>query len=162
MTKLDKLIELNQLQKLEDKLRKQEYYVDIEELFDRVNKTLDTNSEALLAGSEARQALQNKTLAALEDTNNVLKALDSQQQSSFLDERASLLSPTLDPPVKLQDDRGKTIIVDNGMIDILLLMGKQTNKQLELKSIDPTSNKFKINGIDVSLPLNGIKIKKSL
>ena len=45
------------------------------------------------------------------------------------------------------------------MIDILLLMGELTNKQLELKSIDPTSNKFKINGIDVSLAPNGRKIK---
>ena len=40
MTKLDKLIELNKLEKenrknrLEDKLRQQEYYGDIEELFD--------------------------------------------------------------------------------------------------------------------------------
>ena len=45
------------------------------------------------------------------------------------------------------------------MIDFLLLMGKQTNIQLELKSVDPNSNKFKINGVDVSLVPDGIKIK---
>ena len=45
------------------------------------------------------------------------------------------------------------------MIEILLLMGKQTNKQLELKSVDPNSNKYKINGVDVSLAPNGIKVK---
>ena len=45
------------------------------------------------------------------------------------------------------------------MIDILLLMGKQTSKQLELKSVDPNSNKFKINCADVSLAPNGIKVK---
>ena len=37
------------------------------------------------------------------------------------------------------------------MIDILLLMGKQTNEQLKLISFDPNSNKFKINDRDVSL-----------
>ena len=45
------------------------------------------------------------------------------------------------------------------MIEILLLMGEQTNKQLELKSVDPNSNKFKINSVDVSLTPNGIKEK---
>ena len=30
------------------------------------------------------------------------------------------------------------------MIDILLLMDKQTNKQFELKSVDPYSIKFKM------------------
>ena len=103
------------------------------------------------------QALQNQTLAALEDNTNALKSVEHQRQSSFL-EQASLLSPTLDPPVTLKDDRGKTFAVANDMIDILLLMGKQTNKQLELKSVNPISNKFKINGVDVSLAPNGIKV----
>ena len=44
------------------------------------------------------------------------------------------------------------------MIEILLLVGKQTKKHLEIKSIDPNSNKFKINGVDVSLAPNGIKV----
>ena len=43
------------------------------------------------------QALQNQTLAALEDNTNKLKSLEHQRhrQSSFLDDRATLLSPTL-------------------------------------------------------------------
>ena len=45
------------------------------------------------------------------------------------------------------------------MIDILLLMGKQANKQFQLISVDPNSNKFKINDVDVSLVPDGIKIK---
>ena len=55
MTKLDELIELNYLEKqnrknrLEDKLKQQEYYGEIEQLFDPLTKTLNTNSEALLA-----------------------------------------------------------------------------------------------------------------
>ena len=113
MTKLDKLIELNSLEKqnrknrLEHKLRQQEYYGEIEELFDPLTKTLNTNSEAM-------QSLQNKTLVALEDITNVLKVLDSQQESSFLDDRA----------VTLKGDNGKTFSKDKDMSDILLLMGK--------------------------------------
>ena len=103
------------------------------------------------------QALQNQTLAALEDNTNASKSVEHQRQSSFL-EQASLLSPTLDPPVTLKDDRGKTFTVDNEMIEILLLMGKQTNEHLELKSVDPNSNKFKINGVDVSPAPNGMKM----
>ena len=46
MTKLDKLIELKKIEKLnrrnrlEDKLRQQDYYGDIEALFDPLTKTL--------------------------------------------------------------------------------------------------------------------------
>ena len=38
-------------------------------------------------------------------------------------------------------------------------MGKQTNKQFQLISFDPNSNKFKLNDVDVSLVPDGIKIK---
>ena len=89
------------------------------------------------------QALQNKTLEAL--------TLNKEQQRSFLELQAA--------PSTLKDDRGKTFAVDNYMIDILLLMGKQTNQQFELISVDSNSNKLKINGIDVSLVPDGIKLK---
>ena len=52
MTKLDKLLELNKLEKqnrrnrLEDKLRQQEYYGEIEELFDPLTKTLNDYNDA--------------------------------------------------------------------------------------------------------------------
>ena len=63
MTMLDKLIELNSLEKqnrrnrLEDKLRQQEYSGEIEELFDPLTKTLNTNNEAM-------QALQNQNISS--------------------------------------------------------------------------------------------------
>ena len=44
------------------------------------------------------------------------------------------------------------------MIDILLEMVKQTNKQFQLISVDANSKKFKINDIDVSLVPEGIKM----
>ena len=128
MTKLETLIELNNLEKqnrknrLENKLKQQEYYGEIEELIDLLTKTLNTNSETM-------QALQNKILAVLDSNTNTLKSLGHHQQNSFLDERAALLTPTPDPHTILKDDRGQIFAVDNNMIDILLLMGKQTNKQ---------------------------------
>ena len=53
MTTLDELIELNYLEKqnrknrLEDKLKQQEYYGEIEELFDPLTETLNTNVETM-------------------------------------------------------------------------------------------------------------------
>ena len=158
MSKLETFIELNYLEKqnrknrLEDKLKQQEYHGEIEELFDPLTKTSNTNAETM-------RTLQNKTLAVLDSNTNSLKSLGHHQQNSFLDERAALLTPTPDPHTILKDDRRQTFAVDNDMIDILLLMGKQTNKQFQLISVDPNSNKFKINCADVSLVPDGIKMK---
>ena len=94
MTELDKLIELNKQEKLnrrnklEDKLREQEYYGDIEDLFDSLTKTLNANSETWQAPAETMRALQNKNLAR---NTNTLKGLGNHQKSSFLDERARSL-----------------------------------------------------------------------
>ena len=114
----------------------------MEDLFDNLTKTLNTNSEA-------SQTLQNQTLEAIAYNRNVLKSLETQQQSNSLDDRA----------VTLKDDRGKTFTVDNDMIAILIEMGKQTNNQFQLISVDANSNKFKINGVVVSLVPDGIKMK---
>ena len=63
MTTLDKLIEMNSLEKqntrkrLEDKLRQQEYYGEIEELFYPLTKTLNTNNETIQAYNETWQAI---------------------------------------------------------------------------------------------------------
>ena len=155
MTQLDKLIESNNLGKqknrtnrLEKKLRKQEYYGETEELFDPLTKTLNTNNEARQPHMETMQALHNKTIAALDSNTNASNSVGYKSQNSFLDERAGLVSPTPDPSVTLKDDRGKKFAVDNDMIDIILLMVTQTNKHFELISVDPNSNKFKINRLE--------------
>ena len=109
-------------------------------LVNPLTKTLNNNGKAWLTYNETMQALQNKTLAALDSNTTALKDLGHQQQNSFLDERATFLTPTPDPPATLKEDRGKTFAVDIDMIDILLETGKQTNKQFELKSAYPNSN----------------------
>ena len=71
MTKLGELIELNILEeqnrknRLEDKLKKQEYYGEIEELFDPLTKTLNANNEHNLA-------LSKQTLRAIDWQNQEL------------------------------------------------------------------------------------------
>ena len=106
MTKLETLIELNYLEKqntknrLEDKLKQQEYHGEIEELFDPLTKSLNANAETM-------QTLQNKTLAVLDRNTNTLKSLGHHQQNSFLDERAALLTPTPDPHTILKMIEGK-------------------------------------------------------
>ena len=88
MSKLDNLIELNSLEKqnrrnrLEDKLRQQEYYGELEEFFDPLTKTLNTNGEAWQAHNETMHSLQNKTLKAL--------TLNKEQQEVFLRASCSL------------------------------------------------------------------------
>ena len=58
MAKLDKLIELNSLEKqnrrnrLEDKLKQLKFFGEIEDLFDPLTKTLNANNEHNLALSE--------------------------------------------------------------------------------------------------------------
>ena len=149
IAKLDKFIELNSLEKqnrrnrLEDKLRQRELSGDIEDLFDSLPKTFIQIVKHGKPMLKKMQTLQNKTLASLDSKTNALKILGNHQQSSFLDERAALLTPTPDPPVTLKDDRGETFGVDNDMIDILLEMGKQTNKQFQLISVDKNSNNLK-------------------
>ena len=97
----------------------------MEDLFDPLTKTLNTNSEAW-------RTLQNQTLEALAYNKNVLKALDPQKQSNSLDDRA----------VTIKDDRGKTFTVDNDVIAILIEICKQTNNQFQLIPVDANSNKF--------------------
>ena len=71
MTKLDELIELNYLEKqnrknrLEDKLKQQEFYCEIEDLFDPLTKLLNANNEHNLALSE-------QTLRAIDCQNQEL------------------------------------------------------------------------------------------
>ena len=156
---MNNLEKQNRRNRLEDKLRQQDNYGEIEELIGSLtnlvlytnNETWKAHAETWQAHAETIQALQNKTLAA-----NALKSLGQKQQSSLLVERAALVSTIAET---LKYDRCKTFPGDNDVIDILLLMGKQTNKKFELISVDPNSNKFNINGIDLSLVPEGIKMK---
>ena len=72
MTKLDKLIELSNLEnqnrrnRLEDKLKQQEYYGEIEELFDPLTKTISETASQINANNEQNLALSEQTLRAID------------------------------------------------------------------------------------------------
>ena len=78
MTKIQTLIKLNNLEKqnrknrLEDKLKQQEYYAEIEELFDPLTKTLNTNNEAMQAQNERNLASSEQKLRAIDWQNQEL------------------------------------------------------------------------------------------
>ena len=180
MTKLDELIELNYLEKqnrrnrLEDKLKQQEYYSEIEELFDPLTKTLKTNSEILQAhqtqtmeaigetasriGETAKQIQEagsqiGETGLRIEDNTNALKTLEfsAVQQSGF----------SVTEPITLPGGEGKLLKLSNEMLDILADMGKQTNVQLRLVPFDANENEFTINNVPTRITPNGIKLKNN-
>ena len=110
MTKLDKLIELNNLEKqnrrnrLEDKLKQQEYYGEIEELFDPLTKTISENALQINENTERNLALGEQTLRAIDWQNQELDkqtkmigetASQIEQAGSQFNETASKMGETL-------------------------------------------------------------------
>ena len=75
MTRLDKLIELNKLQKLyrryrlEVKLKQQEYYGEIEELFDPLTKTLKAHQTQTMEAIGETASWIGETAAQIGETN---------------------------------------------------------------------------------------------
>ena len=105
MTKLETLIILNNLEnqnrrnRLEDNLKQQEYYGEIEELFDPLTKTLNANNEHNLALSE-------QTLRAIDWKNQELdKQIKMIQQAGFqIGENISKINETLKGTIKETQD----------------------------------------------------------
>ena len=119
MTKLETLIKLNNLEKqnrrnrLEDKLKQQENYGEIKELFDPLTKTLNANSERWLAHDEDNLALSEQTLRAIDWQNQELdKQTKMNQQAGFqfnetasrIGENTSKINGTLKEAVRETQD----------------------------------------------------------
>ena len=158
MTKLDEHIELNYLEKLnrknrlEDKLKQQEYYGEIEELFDPLTKTLNANNEQNLALSE-------QTLRAIDWQNQELDkqtkmigetASQIEQAGYQFNETASKMGETLKGTIKQTQDIAP-VYVDTKTAKLLHDMGAQTNPQLKLELVDLPSRRYKMNGVDITL-----------
>ena len=121
MSKLDKLIELNKLEKLnrrnrlEDKLRHQEYYGDIEILFDPLTKTLNTHNEENLALSE-------QTLRAIDWQNQQLdkesKTID--EAASQIGENAYKYNETLKGTIKETQDIAPFLLIQRQPIFFMI------------------------------------------
>ena len=164
MTKLDKLIELNNLEKqkrrnrLEDKLKQHEYYGEIEELFDPLTKTLNANNEQNLALSEQTlRAIdwQNQELdkqsKMIGETASQIEQAGSQfnETASKMGETASQIGETLKGTIKQTQDIAP-VYVDTKTSKLLHDMGAQTNPQLKLELVDLPSRRYKMNGVDIT------------
>ena len=162
MAKLDKLIELNSLEKqnrrnrLEDKLKQQEYYGEIEELFDPLTKTLNANNEHHLA-------LIEQTLRAIDWQNQELdKQTKMIQQAGFqIGENNSKINETLKRTIKETQDTAP-VFVDTKTANILHGMGAQTNPQLKLNLVDLPTRRYKMNDVDITLEQGAFLVKDNI
>ena len=158
MTKLETLIKLNNLTKqnrrtrLEEKLRQQEYYCEMEDLFDPLTKTLNSNNEHNLELSE-------RTLRAIDWQNQELdKQTKMIQQAGFqfnetasrIGEKTSKIIETLKEAVKETQDIAR-LYVDTKTAKLLHDMVAQTNPQLKLELVDLPTRIYKMNGVNITL-----------
>ena len=162
MTKLDKLIELNNLEKqnrrnrLEDKLKQQEYYGEIEEIFDPLTKTLNANNEQNLALSE-------QTLRAIDWQNQELDKQTKmiEQAGSQFNETASKIGERLTGTIK-QTQAIAPVFVDTKTAKLLHDLGAQTNPQLKLELIDLPTRRYKMNGVDITLEQGAFLVRDNV
>ena len=181
MTKLETLIELNNLEKqnrrnrLEDKLKQQEYYGEIE-LFDPLTKTLNANNEHNLALSE-------QTLRAIDWQNQELDkqtkmiqqagfqigetasrmgetASQIQEAGSQIGENTSKINETLKGTIKATQDIAP-VFVDTKTAKLLHDMGAQTNPQLKLELVD-LPRRYKMNGVDITLEQGSFLVRDNV
>ena len=171
MTKLDELIELNYLEKLnrknrlEDKLKQQEYYGEIEELFDPLTKTISETASQRNANNEQNLALSEQTLRAIDwqnqeldkqtemigETASQIEQAGSQfnETASKMGETASQIGETLKGTIKQTQDI-EPVYVDTKTAKLLHDMGAQTNPQLRLELRDLPTRRYKMNGVDIT------------
>ena len=183
MTKLETLIELNNLEKqnrrnrLDDKLKQQEYYGQIEEFFDPLIKTLNANSETWLAHNEHNLALSEQTLRAIDWQNQELDkqtrmiqqagfqigwtASRIQEAGSQISENTSKINETLKGTIKETKDIAP-VFVDTKTASILHIMGGQTNPQLKLNLVDLPTRRYIMNDVDITLEQGAILVRDNI
>ena len=159
MTKLDELIELNYLEKLnrknrlEDKLKQQEYYGEIEELFDPITKTLNENNEHNLALSE-------HTLRAIDWQNQELDKQTKMIQQAGLQFNEALMKSNGKAVEKARVKPG--LLVDKDTAQIINLMSVQSNPQLILKFGNLDIGEFEMNGVKLIYQENAFVVKDDI
>ena len=167
MTKLETLIELNYLEKqhrknrLEDKLKQQEYYGEIEELFDPLTKTLNANSEQNLALSEQTLRAIDWQNQELDKQTNMIQPAGSQFNEALMKSNGEALVKSNDKDVeKAQDKPG--MLVDKGTAQIINLMSVQSNPQLKLKFGNLDIGEFEMNGVKLVYQENAFMVKDNI
>ena len=165
MTKLDKLIELNNLEKqnrrnrLEDKIKQQEYYGEIEELFDPLTKTISETASQINENTERNLALGEQTLRARDWQNQELDKQTKmiEQAGSQFNETASKIGETLKGTQDIAP-----VYVDTKTAKLLHDMRAQTNPQLKLELVDLPSRRYKMNGVDITLEQGAFLVRDNV
>ena len=166
MTKLETLIELNYLEKqnrrnrLEDKLKQQEYYGEIEELFDPLTKTLNANNEQNLALSEQtlraidwqNQELDKQT-KMISETASQIEQVGSQFNEALMKSNGKAVEEARDKP---------GMLVDKDTAQIINLMTVQSNPQLKLKFGNLDIGEFEMNGVKLIYQENSFIVKDNI
>ena len=158
MAKLDKLIEINSLEKqnrrnrLEGKLKQQEYYDEIEELFDPLTKTVNANTELNLA-------LDDQTLRAIDWQN---QELDKQTKMKEQTRNRALMKPDLSNEAVEETQDIAPVSVDTKTAKLLHDMGAQTNPQLKLNLVDLPTRRYKMNDVDITLEKVAFLVKDNI
>ena len=159
MSKLDELIELNNLEKqnrrnrLEDKLKQQEYYGEIEELFDPLTKTLNANTDRNLA-------LGEQTLRAIDWQNQELD-----KQTKMIHQAGSQFNEALmrSNGKAVEEARDKPgLLVGKDTAQIINLMSVQSNPQLKLKFGNLDIGEFEMNGVKLIYQENAFIVKDNI
>ena len=166
MTKLDKLMELNNLEKqnrrnkLDDKLKQQEYYGEIEELFDPLTKTLNANNEQNLSLSEQtlraidwqNQELDKQT-KMISETASQIEQVGSQFNEALMKSNGKAVEEARDKP---------GMLVDKDTAQIINLMSVQSNPQLKLKFGNLDIGEFEMNGVKLIYQENSFIVKDNI
>ena len=174
MTKLETLIELNNLEKenrrniFEDKLKQQEYCGEIEKLFDPLTKTLNANKETWLVHNEHNLALSEQTLRAIDWRNQeldkqtkMIQQAGSQFNEALMKSNGEALVKSNDKAVeKARDKPG--MLVDKNTAQIINLMSVQSNPQLKLKFVNLDIGEFEMNGVELIYQENAFIVKDNI
>ena len=167
MTKLETLIELKNLEKqnrrnrLEDKLKQQEYYGEIEELFDPLTKTLKANNENNLALSEQTLRAIDWQKQELDTQTKMIQQAGSQFNEALMKFNGEALVKSNDKAVeKARDKPG--MFVDKDTAQNINLMSVQSNPQLKLKFVNLNIGEFEMNGVKLIYQENAFIVKDNI
>ena len=165
MTKLETLIKLNNLEKqnrknrLEDKLKQQEYYGEIEELFDPLTKTISETASQINANNERNLALSEQTLRAIDWQN---QELDKQTKMIEQTTNGALMKPNLSNEAVEETQDMAPFYTDTKTAKLLHDMGAQTNPPLRLELIDLPTRRYKMNGVDITLDQGAFLVRDNV
>ena len=165
MTKLETLIKLNNLEKqnrknrLEDKLKQQEYYGEIEELFDPLTKTISETASQINANKERNLALSEQTLRAIDWQN---QELDKQTKMIEQTRNGALMKPNLSNEAVEETQDMAPVYFDTKAAKLLHDMGAQTNPQLRLELIDLPTRRYNMNGVDITLEQGAFLVRENV